>query len=119
MQPRKIYALAACILLALASDISVLAKARKAPADSTTIQFSHLHGFYGQPFELSLTTPKGRIYYTTNGSIPTLASGQLYQRPLKIGSTVVVRAAAIDGDTMIGSPKAMTYIFTADELNQT
>lgn len=46
--------------------------------------FSAKSGFYGQPFALSLSAGQGqRIYYTTDGSVPTVES-TLYEEPFLI-----------------------------------
>src|SRR6185436_5762971 len=86
-----------------------------------TLQFSHTHGFYHAPFDVSLATqiPNASIYYTTNGMIPTRASGRLYERPVKVQFTTTLRAVAIEIDLAITPIKTETYIFPADVLKQT
>ncbi len=50
-----------------------------------TITPSHQSGVYPQPFALTLTSPGGEIWYTADGSDPTLsASAQPYAGPISI-----------------------------------
>ncbi len=50
----------------------------------------------GAPLVLTLTTrtPGARIFYTTNGAVPSEATGIRYRRPLRITGTTILRAAA-------------------------
>ena len=64
--------------------------------DLGPVQFSHQRSMCESPFRLVLTnaSPPAVIYYTTDGTIPTSTTALRYQRPIAIGSTTVVRAAA-------------------------
>jgi|GEM_PF-1020404 len=55
--------------------------------------FSHEQGFHQSSFYLEITSNAAglKIYYTTNGEIPTRNS-QLYSEPLHISATTVIRA---------------------------
>lgn len=54
---------------------------------SSTIQFSHESGFYDEniSLELSSTLENAEIYYTLDGSIPTIES-ERYEQPIEIAS---------------------------------
>jgi gliding motility-associated-like protein len=57
--------------------------------------FSQLPGAYTSSISIALSSdPGANIYYTTNGTTPTVAS-TLYSSPISIGSTKVIRAIAI------------------------
>ncbi|NLL87882.1 MAG: hypothetical protein GX228_02975 [Firmicutes bacterium] len=49
-------------------------------------EFSHVRGFYQEPFELVLSSkdPDATIYYTLDGSVPDLSS-MVYRGPIQIG----------------------------------
>lgn len=84
------------------------------------VGFSVGRGLYDQPFELRLTNavPGASIRYTTDGSEPGPASGQLYQGPLTIESTTILRAAAFAPDRLPANSVTHTYIFPAQVLTQ-
>src|SRR2546425_6689860 len=100
----RVVVIFALAFLAL-SETVLKAKSKKPPPPGPEIKFSQPHGFYDRPFELSLATPAPtlKIYYTTNGLIPKSASARLYDAPLKISSTTMLRAALFEGDSMVGS----------------
>jgi hypothetical protein len=81
------------------------------------------HGFYDAAFELSLQTPTtdAQIYYTFDGSIPAPgnASAVLYQTPIEIDRTTIVRAAGYKADYGLSPVTTQTYIFLEDVLTQT
>src|SRR5438045_2832260 len=110
----------ALILLLLIAP-ATFAKSHKPPPRGPEIKFSHPHGFYERPFELSLGVSSGnaKIYYTTNGLVPKSAPARLYEAPLKISSTAVLRAALFEGESMVGSVETRTFIFPRDVLKQT
>jgi hypothetical protein len=94
-----------------------------APNTSDTWQpdltFSSQHGFYDQPFALTLstTTPDATIYYTLDGSAPSSTNGLVYTAPINISKTTAVRAiSSIAGQTGVSSTE--TYIFLDDVLAQ-
>src|SRR4051812_9605752 len=68
------------------------AKSNASRQATAAIQFSHKHAFYETPFDLALSSSilTSRIYYTTNGTVPTLKSGRLYDKPVKIDCTTIV-----------------------------
>lgn len=76
--------------------------------------FSLPGGFYAAPVQLSLTcgTTSAAIYYTLNGSEPTLNSS-LYSQPLTITSTTVVRARAFGPNLLPSQTVTNTYFITS------
>jgi len=48
--------------------------------------------------ELSTPTPGAQILYTTDGSLPSLANGMVYDGSISITETVQIRAATFSGD---------------------
>ncbi len=58
-----------------------------------TPAFSTAGGLYQQDMKLEITIPKGgEIRYTLDGSIPTIANSRVYEGPIPITDTTVVRA---------------------------
>jgi hypothetical protein len=76
--------------------------------------FSHPGGFVTYPFLLSLSTASGSdsIYYTLNGSDPTLGS-KLYTGPINITSTTVVKASVMGFRKLPGEVETKTYVIDA------
>lgn len=87
--------------------------------------FSKDHGFCSQTFPLSISCglPNARIFYTLDGSLPSVFNGTLYTKPLTIDHTSIVRAvaSALPSDTM-GIAESIvntgTYLFMEDILKQ-
>ena len=68
------------------------------------LRFSAARGFFNSPIEVTITTATAgaQIYYTTNGSAASPASGLLWERPLRITTTTVLRAAPFkDGSALL------------------
>ena len=84
------------------------------------LAFSQAHGFYGEPFELSITsqTPGATVRYTTDGSVPTENSGELLNDALTIGETTVIRAAAFKPGHKPTKVVTRTYLFLKDVVRQ-
>ena len=74
--------------------------------------FSHTGGILDEPFELTIEGD-GEIYFTTNGSEPTLENGTRYTEPIYIGSNTNVRAKAFS-DTLISS-KTVTATYLVED----
>lgn len=90
------------------------------PGMALPVEFSVQRGLYNRafPLELATVTPAAVIRYTTDGSAPTAESGALYETPIEISHTTLVRAAAFR-DGYLPSPIAThSYIFPADVLAQ-
>jgi len=94
--------------------------ANSTPGSDTLIvslkpQFSHQGGFYNDGFQLTLNTnlSETSIYYTTNGSEPTIYS-QKYIQPINIVSTQVVKAKSIDSFNFESETVTHTYFINED-----
>jgi hypothetical protein len=84
-------------------------------------KFSVDRGFFDSPFQLTITTdtPGATIYYTTNGSVPSLGTGTLYTGPITIDKTTVVRAIATKSNHLATNVDTQTYLFLNDIVRQT
>lgn len=71
------------------------------------VEFSHHAGNFDEPILLELSTPGGRIHFTTDGSTPTRRSPK-YKGPISIEKTTMVRAAAYRGSRK-SKMEAQTY----------
>jgi hypothetical protein len=78
------------------------------------------HGFYDAPFEvkLSTATPGAEILYTTDGSEPAEAGGQVYTGPVPIRGTTVLKAVAVKPGYLTEPPATFSYIFPEQVLRQ-
>jgi len=82
--------------------------------------FSVARGFYEEPFEVTLSSPTSdvEIRYTTDGSRPTLGTGELYTDAVRIQETIPLQAVAFK-QGYVPSPMAThTYLFLADVVRQ-
>ncbi len=82
--------------------------------------FNHQHGFYSEPFEVTITTDLGsaQIYYTLDGSEPTESNGTLYSAPILVNSTTILRAVIIKSANLTSRINTVTYLFLNDVINQ-
>ncbi|HVO74106.1 MAG TPA: FN3 associated domain-containing protein [Ignavibacteriaceae bacterium] len=82
--------------------------------------FSHKHGFYDNPFNLEITsdTSDEKICYTTDGSEPDPDNGTLYNSPIKIEKTAIIRAIAVNAENFKSKITTSTYLFLDDIINQ-
>lgn len=68
---------------------------QEAPEQLSAPVFSHQEGLYTQPISLSLSAdPGAEIYFTINGSLPQRIPSNLYNGPVTINDTRLVRAFA-------------------------
>ncbi|MCB0035162.1 MAG: lamin tail domain-containing protein [Anaerolineales bacterium] len=74
---------------------------------SSMPNFSKDGGFYGGSQQLTLSS-SGAIYYTLDGSIPTLNS-TLYTQPIQVSDTTVVRARAYEPGKLPSLVASHTY----------
>ncbi|MEP0939781.1 MAG: chitobiase/beta-hexosaminidase C-terminal domain-containing protein [Cyclobacteriaceae bacterium] len=81
--------------------------------------FSHERGFYDAGFDLILTdiNSETNLYYTLNGSSPTLENATQYSGAITISKTTVLSVVAIDANEERGNVITQTYLF-ADVLEQ-
>ena len=77
-------------------------------------------GFFDLPFELRITneTVGAEIRYTLDGRRPTADTGLIYQEPLQINATTVVRAMAWKAGYLESKATTQTYLFLADVVEQ-
>ncbi len=82
--------------------------------------YSDHRGFFDAPFQVSITTatPGAQIYYTTDGSVPTEASGTLYVGPINVNHTTVLRAAAFKAGYVSTNVDTQSYLFVNDIVQQ-
>lgn len=82
--------------------------------------FSHAHGFYDAPFSLHITSEAsvGQVYFTTDGSAPTINNATPYAGPIPITTTTVVRAALLQNGASASPISTATFLFLADVINQ-
>ena len=83
-------------------------------------KFSVDRGFYDTPFTVAITsaTATASIYWTTNGSVPSLTNGTLYTGPVSIPSTRLLRAAAFLTNHVASVPDTHSYVFLGQVLQQ-
>lgn len=83
-------------------------------------QFSVSRGFFESTFTLEIQSPiaGGEIIYTLDGSAPTLINGEIYQQPLLIDRTSVVRATVMTATEGPGKIATHTYLFPASVVYQ-
>ncbi len=72
--------------------------------------FSLESGFYDGSVNVELTQQnKGKIYYTTDGSIPTTNS-PVYSQPIPVSETTVIRARALENNKFLSSTVNHTFL---------
>ena len=84
------------------------------------VGFSVGHGIHDRAFELVLTTPTpgASIRYTTDGSVPSSDHGDVYDGPIAVDGTTVVRAVSLKPGLRPSAPSTQTYIFLDDTVGQ-
>lgn len=82
--------------------------------------FSVDRGFYSAPISVAITcaTPQSAIYYTTDGTAPTLTNGTLYSAPVAVSTTTTLRAAAFRSGWRPSDVDTHTYLYIASILMQ-
>ncbi len=81
----------------------------KLTPDSARVFSNHPSGFYTQAFTVSFSSNfEGQIYYTTDGSEPTKES-TIYSNPVKIDSTMVLRAIVVRKGYNLNSISTWTF----------
>ena len=76
-------------------------------------KFSVDRGFFNAPFAVAITTATvgSEIRYTTNGSAPSAVSGVLYNGPIQISRTTVLRAIATKPGFTPSNVDTHSYVF--------
>ena len=107
------------LLVPLIPTASALAEKRPV-SPGGGIQFSHVRGFYTEPIKVAISGggPEAQIYYSTNGTIPSKTSGQIYTGPIRLASTTILRAAAFYGPAASPKIETQTYLFLKSVLRQ-
>lgn len=84
------------------------------------VSFSVNRGFVTEAFDLELACElaEATLRYTTDGSEPTATTGAIYQQPIRIDHTQVIRAAAFAPDRLPSKVKTHTYLFIDDLVLQ-
>ncbi len=78
--------------------------------------FSIESGFYDGTRELVLSqNGKGTIYYTRDGSTPTVHSSR-YEKPIQISNSTTIRAIAIEGERLASKVATKSYFMRFDNL---
>ncbi|MFN8241930.1 MAG: CotH kinase family protein, partial [Bacteroidales bacterium] len=85
--------------------------------NADTVMFSVKGGYYPGGLSLQLSTKAGSdsIFYTTDGSIPTISSSR-YTGPISLNGNTVVRAVSIKANMLPGGMVTNTYITTHHTL---
>ena len=85
-----------------------------------SVSLSEKRGFHESGFRLELTTktPQATIRYTLNGSRPTAESGEVYEEPILIDRTSVLRVGAFKFGFKPSKIKTHTYLFSQDVVRQ-
>lgn len=86
-------------------------------ASSDTVKFSVKGGYFPGGFELQLSSdyPSDSIFYTLDGSEPTI-NDSLYKSPVLISKDCVVRARALNSRKLPGVISTNTYITKSHTL---
>ncbi len=87
---------------------------------AAAVVFSVPHGLTNAPFALRLAceTPGASIYYTTNGALPSPATGTAYSGSLTVSRTTVLRARAFRAGYEPSPVVTQSYLFPADIVRQ-
>jgi len=82
--------------------------------------FSVNRGFFTSPFPLAITTatPGATVRYTLDGSTPSPTRGLVYENPILIDKTTVVRALAFRQDYEPTNVDTHSYVFPDDVILQ-
>ena len=68
-------------------------------------------GLYAQNVDVAIEVPAGTsVYYTLDGSVPTVTEGTLYTGPFTISDTTAVRARAFEGGKQPSATASATYV---------
>ncbi len=83
-------------------------------------KFSVDRGFHTDPVSLTITsaTEGARIHFTLDGSEPGLEHGTLFESPITIDETTVVRAIAMKEGMISSNIDTHSYLFLSSVLNQ-
>ena len=98
------------VLLFTASFLIIFFTLQPKKLSNKSIVFNPATGSYPQTTLISLSSyKKSDIYYSLDGSKPTTSSF-LYDKPIKIGKSTVIRAQAYKNNEILGKEVSNTYI---------
>lgn len=97
-----------------ATSITITYETSDAPVVAAPT-FSVSSGFCYAPFDLTLNSGNAAIYYTLDGSEPTVES-TLYASPIYINATTTVKAIAVLGD-IVSNVSTAVYTFPIEIAN--
>ena len=84
------------------------------------VLFSEPHGWKTEPITVELScpeAPEAQIYYTLDGTSPTVSSTP-YTGPIAVSSTTCIRAAIPQDGAVIQLDSSATYLYLEDVLTQ-
>jgi hypothetical protein len=75
-------------------------------------------GVYSTSIQVTITASDStaQIYYTTNGSLPGIENGMLYQQPFSINNTAYVRAISVIPGKLPGETAAAVYSLAHNDI---
>ena len=73
--------------------------------------FAQAGGLYQENVTVSISVPAGaRVYYTLDGSVPTVSEGTLYTKPFTLTGSTAVRARAFETGKQPSTVVSATYV---------
>ena len=112
-----------CILTAslLASALGLVAAPKDGASKPAKIKLDPKRGFFVAPVKVKISSEasEAKVYYTTNGSLPGPALGQLWTGPVSIRSTTVLRAAGYLNGKLVTEVDTHTFVFPEEVTRQT
>ena len=84
------------------------------------VEFSVARGFFGAPFNLTLSTPTtgAVIRCTTDGSEPSATNGFTYTNSLRLTATALLRAAAFATNCLPSATRTHSYFFNLSDAQR-
>ncbi len=76
-------------------------------------------GFYDGPVRVTIEGGESKMYWTTDGTVPSARNGKLYEGALTITNTTVLRVAGFRNGEMVGGVTTHSYIFPREVIRQT
>ncbi|NRA51511.1 MAG: CotH kinase family protein, partial [Phaeodactylibacter sp.] len=102
--------------LLLCLTIHVAAQEATPPTPPAELILSVPAGFYSEAITLEIQCPGGQVYYTLDGSTPTLRS-KLYKQPIAIEETTTIRFLATYKDERADLLEGHTYFIGAPKTD--
>ena len=106
------------VALAVGCDVDNSPKSNGCESDGVRIAVCPGRGLYDGPVEVEMaaTRPGAKIYYTLDGSVPTLESGTVYAGPVTLAGTpergvAILRATSLDGPSSRTPVVTHSFIF--------